>query len=75
VAWALAASAQQRAMPVVAYINGGTRATTRHLVAAFVKGVSQTGYVEGCNVTVEYFSRRSVRVRCATVVVPFADSR
>src|SRR5262249_60255656 len=54
-AWPLAARAQQPpAMPVVAYINGGTLAATRPIVAAFGKGLSETGFVEGRNLTVEY---------------------
>jgi putative ABC transport system substrate-binding protein len=53
-AWPLAARAQQPTLPVVAYINGGTLATTRHLVAAFGKGLSEMGYIDGRNVTVEH---------------------
>jgi putative ABC transport system substrate-binding protein len=53
VAWPLAARAQQ-AMPVVGFIRDGSAdANTRH-VAAFSKGLNETGIVEGQNVTVEY---------------------
>jgi putative tryptophan/tyrosine transport system substrate-binding protein len=54
VAWPLAARAQQLAIPVVAYINGGTLAATTPLVAAFRRGLSETGHVEGQKVMVEY---------------------
>jgi ABC-type uncharacterized transport system substrate-binding protein len=53
-AWPLAAHAQQPALPVVGFINPGTpEAAARHL-AAFRKGLGETGYVEAQNVMVEY---------------------
>jgi putative tryptophan/tyrosine transport system substrate-binding protein len=52
-AWPLAARAQQSAMPVVAFINGAPADAFPSGLAAFRKGLSETGYVEGQNVTVE----------------------
>ena len=53
-AWPLAARAQQTVTPVVAFIRDGSADASTRYVAAFRKGLSETGYVEGQNVTVEY---------------------
>ena len=50
----LPARAQQPALPVVAFIRDGSADTAARYVAAFDKGLNETGFVEGQNVTVEY---------------------
>jgi putative tryptophan/tyrosine transport system substrate-binding protein len=47
--------AQQRALPVVGFIHAGSVAdVAQEFLAAFNKGLSQMGYVEGRNVAIEY---------------------
>jgi putative ABC transport system substrate-binding protein len=41
-------------MPVVGFIRDGTADASARYVAAFRKGLSEVGVVEGQNVTVEY---------------------
>ena len=50
----LAAMAQQRGVPVVGFLRGGTAAGGASFVAAFRKGLSETGFVEGRNLAIEF---------------------
>jgi putative tryptophan/tyrosine transport system substrate-binding protein len=90
-AWPLAARAQQAAMPLVGFMNINNSAeSVPDLVAAFRRGLKETGFVEGQNVAVEYrwaqgqydrftelaaeFVRRQVAVIAATGGEPSPQS-
>jgi putative ABC transport system substrate-binding protein len=50
----LAARAQQAAMPVVGFVSANSPQDWARPLSAFVKGLGETGYVDGQNVTIEY---------------------
>jgi len=53
--WPLAARAQQKAMPVIGFLSAGSAPSSPDLyLAAFQQGLTETGYVEGQNLTMEY---------------------
>jgi putative ABC transport system substrate-binding protein len=53
-AWPLAAHAQQPAIPVVGFVNVASPQGYAQPLSAFLKGLGETGYVDGHNVTIEY---------------------
>jgi hypothetical protein len=85
-AWPLAAHAQQPAMPVVGFLGAGSLNTWALYLAAFRKGLNETGFVEGQNVAIEYrwaegqYDRMAqlaadlVRQRVTVIAVPGSPS-
>jgi putative ABC transport system substrate-binding protein len=81
-AWPAVVRAQQLALPVVGFIYPGSPRANAGNVAAFRSGLSETGYVEGQNLMVEYhwlegqYDRLSalvadlVRRRVAVIAIP-----
>ena len=53
-AWPHTARAQKPTMPVVGYLSGTSPDDSIDIVADFRRGLAETGYVEGRNLTIEY---------------------
>jgi putative ABC transport system substrate-binding protein len=66
--WPLGARGQQAGLPVVGFVNGGAADAAARYLAAFRKGLSETGFVEGRNVTVEYHWMEGRYDRIPTVI-------
>jgi hypothetical protein len=53
-AWPLVARGQQPTMPAIGFLHSESLNLYAHLVRAFRQGLSETGYIAGRNVAVEY---------------------
>ena len=62
-AWPLAARAQQPALPIVGYLFFGPSEPNANYQAAFRKGLSETGFIDGRNVLIEYHFANNVNGR------------
>ena len=82
VAWPLAARAQR--LPAIGYFHSGSPESNEYRIAAFRRGLKETGYVEGENVAIEFrwahnepnrlpdLATDLVRRRVAVIVTPFS---
>ena len=53
-AWPVVARAQQRALPVIGILGGGSRSAFDFAVSALAQGLRQQGFVEDRNVSIQY---------------------
>jgi ABC-type uncharacterized transport system substrate-binding protein len=67
-AWPLTVQAQQAAMPVIGFFHLASLETTREYLAAFQRGLGETGYAEGRNVAIEYRWAQGQNDRLPTLV-------
>src|SRR5262252_9354792 len=65
--WPLAARAQQTTLAVVGFLNSATLSGYAPFAAAFRQGLSETGFVEGQNVAIEYRSAEGQNDRLAAM--------
>src|ERR1700730_10808356 len=63
--------ARQPALPVIGFVNGGAADAWAVYAAAFRKGLGETGYIEGQNVTIEYHCWRANKELRARLHVHF----
>src|SRR5947208_16133374 len=70
--WPLAASAQP-AIPETGCLNSAAAAPIAHLLAAFRQGLSETGYIEGQNVVIEYRLTERQSDRLASLAAEFVN--
>jgi putative ABC transport system substrate-binding protein len=76
VAWPLAAQAQQPAMPVVGVLNSGPAgSSTDARTIGFSRGLSETGFLEGRNVTIQYHFAEGHYDRLPAMVADFVNGK
>jgi putative ABC transport system substrate-binding protein len=67
--------AQQTTTPVIGYLNSGSPRPAAPTVAAFREGLSETGYVEGQNLTIEYRWAEESNDRLPTLAADLVDRK
>jgi putative tryptophan/tyrosine transport system substrate-binding protein len=63
-AWPFATRAQQPAMPVIGFLGLGTAASTAPQIEGLRRGLNESGYVDGRNLTIEFVGRKVNSIVC-----------
>ena len=71
----IAALAQKSAIPVIGFLNSASPGPFAHLVAGFIRGLKESGYVEGQNFTIEYRWAEGQYDRLAALATELAGRR
>ena len=66
--WPIAVRAQQLVMPVIGFLHLTSLEANRENLAAFHRGLGDTGYIEGRNVAIEYLWAQGHNDRLPTLV-------
>ena len=73
--WALAARAQQPAVPVIGFLSAGSPESDVLRLTGVRQGLKESGYVEGQNVAIEYRFAHGQNDRLPVLVADLADRR
>ena len=74
-AWPVIARAQQTAMPVIGFVNAASPQSYARQLSAFLKGLSEAGYVDGQNVVIEYLWAEGRNDRLPAMVAALVHSK
>ena len=75
IAWPLAVKAQQPAMPVIGYLGIWSAESDASRLTGLRRGLNETGYVEGRNLTIEYRWHGNQPDRLPTLVAELIQMR
>jgi putative tryptophan/tyrosine transport system substrate-binding protein len=74
-AWPVVAQAQQPAVPLIGFLHSQSADDPTNFTVAFLRGLNETGYVEGQNVVVEYQYAENEADRLPVLAADFVRHR